>query len=156
MILYKTIDICTKSWYFVVMEITRAIENEEKDKMLERVCTFFHFEHTALAEKDLKATIKELCVVRLLKAIGLTKGIYNHKSEFFNFFATIMGEAVCQKLDINLRIASDELRLVRYNNINFIKEVKAYLDNESQEEAFLDAFNLVDDNKYLIPLLKKI
>lgn len=136
------------------MDKSFLVEYEEKRQIIEKICLFFHFEQPSQNINDELDAIKELCVARLCKAIGLTKGVYNHKSEFFNFFATIMGEAVCEKLGINLRVACDELRLVRYNNINFVKEFKSYLDTKTQEEAFLDAFELVDDNKYLIPLIK--
>ena len=66
-----------------------------------------------------------------------------------------MGEAVCEKVSIKVRIASDELRLVKFNHINLVRETKNYLDTESVEEAFLDAFELVDEFKYLIPYLKR-
>ena len=131
------------------------IENETKknEQTIKRVCDFFRFEKPKITSLNLKDAIKEICVARLCKAIGLST--YNFKSDFFDFFSNIMGEAVCEKLSINVRIASDELRLVKYNHINLVKETKGYLDNETVEEAFIDAFNLVDNFKYLIPYLKK-
>ena len=154
MILYKTIDICTKSCYFV--DMNKIVENDiGKEQAVKKVCDFFRLDSHTTAEIYAGDIIKELCVARLCKAIGLAYKD-NFKSEFFNFFSCIMGEAVCQKLGLNIRIASDELRLVKYDNVNLVKEVKSYLDNETVEEAFLDAFNLVDNFKYLIPMLKKV
>jgi hypothetical protein len=62
---------------------------------------------------------------------------------------------VCNKLNIKIRIAPDNLRLFRYNKLNLIEEVRNFLDEEDVEEAFIDSFNLVDEYKYLIPLLNK-
>lgn len=130
------------------------IENERaNEQTIKQVCDFFHLDVPIFSSEHIKDKIKEICVARLCRAIGLTK--YNFKSDFFNFFASIMGEAVCEKLQIKLRVASDELRLVKYNHINLVTEAKRFLDTETVEEAFLDAFELVDEFKYLIPYLKK-
>jgi len=67
-----------------------------------------------------------------------------------------MGEAICEKLNINIHVACEELRLIKYEHINLVAEVKSYLENETTEEAFLDAFELADRFKYLIPKLKKV
>lgn len=126
----------------------------ERENIIKKICTFFNIERPILTSVTTDETIKELCVARLCKSVGLT-GTYNYKSEFFEFFSNIMGEALCEKLNINKHIASDELRFVKYEHINLINEFKGYLDTETIEEAFLDAFNLVDKFKYLIPKIKK-
>ncbi|MBQ9795550.1 MAG: hypothetical protein IJW36_01130 [Clostridia bacterium] len=126
-----------------------CLENEiDKNQAINKVCDFFSIDKSLINRENLTDIIKELCTLRLAKAIGLT--IRLDKSAFFNFFANIMGEAVCQKLEINLRIASDDLRLIRYDNINLVGEMKHYLDTEGVEEAFLDAYNLADRFKYLV------
>lgn len=124
------------------------------ENTIRKICTFFRFEKPNINSCTRNEIIKELCVARLCKSVGLT-GKYNYKSEFFEFFSNIMGEAVCEKLSIKTHIASDELRLVKYEHINLVNEIKSYLDNETVEEAFLDAFELADRYKYLIPDLKK-
>lgn len=130
------------------------IENEiNKTQTINKVCDFFRLVNPNLVSINIKDIIKELCVARLCKAIGVPK--YNFKSDFFDFFASIMGEAICEKLLIRVRIASDELRLVKYNGVNLVKETKNFLDTETVEEAFLDTFELVDNFQYLIPYLKK-
>ena len=125
-----------------------------KDNVLFQICDFLNIEQPNLEITSLKETIKQLCVARLCKAIGLT-GKYNYKSEFFEFFSCVMGEAICEKLSIKMHIACDELRLIKYEHINLVNQIKSYLDSESVEEAFLDAFELLDKFKYLIPKLKK-
>lgn len=125
------------------------------ENTIRKICTFFRFEKPKINSSTTNEIIKELCVARLCKSVGLT-GRYNYKSEFFEFFSNIMGEAVCEKLSIKTHIASDELRFVKYERINLIAEIKSYLDNETVEEAFLDAFELADRYKYLIPELKKV
>lgn len=130
------------------------IENEEKKiETIKKVCDFVKLDVQTFESVDLKSVIKEICVLRLCKAICLP--MFYFKSDFFDFFACIMGEAICRKFSINLRIASDELRLVKYNNINLVNEVFNYLNNEVVEAAFLDAFHLVDKFSYIIPQLKR-
>lgn len=136
------------------MEIN--VENTKSNQqIIKKICSFFRLENMHLKSEDLIDNIKELCVARLCKSIGLT-GKYNYKSDFFEFFSSIMGQAVCEVLQINVNIACDELRLIKYNHINLIQEVVQFLTTETQEEAFLDTFDLVDRFKYLIPQLKKV
>lgn len=94
--------------------------------------------------------IKRLCILRLMKAVGVS-GKFNCKSDFFEFFSSVMGEAVCEKLNINIKIAPDKLRLIKYENINFVTAFKEFLNNDLLDEAFLDAFTLADKYKHLIP-----
>ena len=124
------------------------------DAEIEKIYEFFNMNNIKLHGETLQDFIKELCVARLCKAVGLSN--YNYKSDFFNFFANIMGEAVCEKLEIKAHVACDDLRFCKFEHINLIKTVKSYLDKSSVEEAFLDAFELVDKFKYLIPKLKKV
>lgn len=125
-----------------------------KDNITFQICDFLNVEQPRTEVISLRETIKQLCVARLCKAVGLT-GKYNYKSDFFEFFSCIMGEAICEKLSIKMHLACDELRLIKYEHINLVNKIKSYLDNESVEEAFLDAFELLDKFKYLIPKIKK-
>ena len=127
----------------------------DREIIIEQICNFFNIKRPQMYSVGTNEAIKELCVARLCKTIGLT-GRYNYKSEFFDFFSKIMGEALCEKLSLKTHVADDELRFVKYEHINLIKELKYYLDTETIEEAFLDAFNLADRYKYLIPQLKKV
>ena len=147
--MYKTIDICTKLCYFVVMNALILNENMDKEKVILRICEYFNMEKPQIFSSTAKEAIKEICVARLCKAIGLT-GKCNYKSGFFDFFSDVIGEAVCEILSIKIRIASDEIRLFKYEHINLVEEVKKYFLNESIEEAFLDAFELIDRFKYLV------
>ena len=135
--------------------MNKDIENEiEEEQALKKVCKFFRLENPAIKSCEAKDAIKEVCVIRLCKEMGLSK--FDHKSDFFDFFSSVMGEAVCLKLNIQKKIACDELRLVKYDHINLVQECKSYLDKETITEAFIDAFDLIDKYKYLIPTLKKV
>ena len=122
---------------------------------IKQICDFLNLEKPNLNAETTQEAIKELCVARLCKAVGITRS-YNYKSDFFNFFGCVMGEAICEILSLKAHVACDELRFVRYERINLIGEIKSYLENETVEEAFIDAFDLVDRFKYLIPKLKKV
>ena len=150
--LYKIFDICTKMCYFVGM-IHINNRTADREQSLMKVCQFLKIERDIVNSSTTEEAIKEVCVARLCKAIGVS-GVYDYKSEFFNFFGCVMGEALCEKLSIKLHIASAELRLVKYEHVNLIDELRFYLDNEPVEEAFLDAFHFLDKFKYLIPKLK--
>ena len=122
---------------------------EDHEKTIKKVCEYLKIERPKMFSTTINEAIKELCVARLCKAVGIT-GTYNYKSEFFNFFASIMGEAVCEILGIKVHVASAELRLIKYEHINLVEQVRYYLETETIEEAFLDAFELADRFKYLI------
>lgn len=125
-------------------------DNEiERERVVAEICKFLGLERPKMYSHTVIDAVKELCVARLCKSIGIT-GTYNYKSDFFNFFSSIMGEAVCEKLNLKIHVASDALRLVKYEHINLVEEAKAYLNNETIEEAVIDTFNLADRFKYLI------
>ena len=134
---------------------TININKTERVDILEKVSSFLKLKQQTLKSLTARDGIKELCVIKLCKVIGLS-GNYNYQSEFFNFFSSIMGEAVCERISIKIRVAPDELRLIKYEHINLVQTVMFFLETKSLEEAFLDAFNLADRFKYLIPKLKKV
>ena len=152
MILYKSIDICTKMCYFVDMN-NENMDEIERMQIIKKVCDFLKMEVPNLENKTTEESVKHICVVRLCKAIGLS-GVKNIKSDFFDFYSCIIGEAICEKLKIKLRIASDELRLVKYNQINLIDRAKQCLNNDFLEEAIIDTFELADEFKDVMYLIK--
>jgi hypothetical protein len=88
-------------------------------------------------------------VAKLCEVLGISC-VVNYKNKMFEIFSSVMAEAVCQKLNIKKHIASDNIRLVKYNGINFVEKAKEFLDVEDIEEATLDIFNFVDENKSLL------
>ena len=125
----------------------------ERAQIIKNICDFFKMEVPNLDNKSIEDAVKYICVVRLCKAIGLS-GVKNIKSDFFDFYSCIIGEAVCEKLNIKLRIASDELRLVKYNQINLIDRAKQCLENDLLEEAIIDTFELADEFKDVMKIIK--
>lgn len=93
--------------------------------------------------------IKKICVEKLCDVIGI-KCKCNYKNQFFNYFSSVTGEAVCQLLNIPIVIAEDNYRLFKYNHINFVDYVKNLLDSDNMEESFADIFKFLDDNKNFI------
>lgn len=128
--------------------------NELNKEVVDNISSFLKLKNYQIQSKTTKMAIQELCVVKLCRVVGLT-GYFNYQSEFFSLFSNVMGEAICNHLGIRICIACDELRLIKYERINLIDCVKEFLLNESLEEAFLDAFELMDKFKYIIPQLKK-
>lgn len=122
---------------------------QEKENIINGICSYLKIEQPVLHSLTLKEEIKELCVARLCKSIGI-KCEYNYKSNFFEFFSNITAEALCNKLKIKIRIAPDHLRLFRYERVNLVDEVRKFLENDDIDEAFIDSFNFIDRFKYLI------
>lgn len=127
--------------------------NIDREILIEKVCDFLKISKPNLHSETNKEIIKELCVARLCKSVGINCK-YNYKSEFFEFFSNIVGEALADKLNLNIRVAIDELRLIKYERKNLVQEARRFLDNDNIDEAFLDAFKLVNDFKYLIIKLR--
>ena len=130
------------------------MDEKEKGQIIKKICNFFKMEVPNLDNQSIEEMVKRICIIRLCKAIGLS-GVKDIRSDFFDFYSCVMGEAVCNKLNIKLKIASDELRFVKYNQINLIEKTESYLENEMIEEAIIDTFELVDEFKEVINLIKK-
>lgn len=116
-----------------------------------KICDYLEIKQPKLHSNTAVEIVKELCVAKLCLAIGLT-GKYNYKSDFFTFFSEIMGEAVCCKLSINLRIARDEIRLIKYEGVNLVEQAKNLLENELIEESVLDIFEMADKYKQIVKI----
>ena len=129
--------------------ITNKSRSSQENEMLSKVCAFLQMDMPNLTEQSFDRAVKELCVIRLCKAIGI-RNIYNCKNKFFKFYATVIGQAVSDILNLKLVIAPAELRLVKYNGINFVNRIKDYLQNEDMDEAMIEAFDLIDDNKDIV------
>ena len=81
----------------------------DRDSIINKICVFFKMDCPILQSTTIQETIKEICVARLCKSIGI-RCEYNYKSTFFEFFSQIIGEAVCDKLHIKLRIQPKQHR----------------------------------------------
>lgn len=136
------------------MKVSDVGSFEEK-KIIDMVCEYLHIQIPDQFNTSIKDMIKELCSAKLCDVIGI-RCAYNPKNDFFNFFSTIMGEAVCIKLHLKITIAPNILRVVRYEGVNFVNTAYHLLNNEDVDEAFIDAYNLVDRYKYLIERIKKV
>lgn len=124
------------------------------NNVLKRVEDFLGLTKDVYTESSLIENIKEICVARLCVSVGV-ECCYNYKSDFFEFYSEIFGQAICDILGLRLTIASDELRLIKYNHINLVEEVKKYILEKEMEEAVLDSFNLIDGFQFLIPHHKR-
>ena len=95
--------------------------------------------------------VKELCVAKLCAVLGVNCA-HNCNNDLFEIFSCIMGEAVCELLHIHVHIAKEDLRLVRYSGINFIKKSYQILEMKEIDEAVLDIFIFIERNKNLLGL----
>lgn len=127
--------------------------NIDQNSIKRKVCDFLNMEPIQMETTSIVAFIKEFVSKKLCEVVGLT-GNFNHRTPFFDFFSSIMGEAVCEVLNIKIRIACDELRLVKYSGINLIDKAVEYLNTQSIDEAFLDTFEMVDKFKFLVEKIK--
>jgi len=121
----------------------------DTSKEFKKVKDFLNMQNFSVHNISLKENIKEICVAKLCEVVGI-KCEYNYKNEFFNYFSSVTGEAICQLLNIPIVIAEDNLRLFKYNHINLVEKVKELLNNEFLEDAYIDVFQFLDDNKHYV------
>ena len=107
----------------------------DRNKIVKEVCDFLEVNNNFQFDK-IEDFIKGACIKKLCKVVGLT-GNVNLKSKFFQFFASIIGEAICLKLKIKKHVACDELRLVKHEGINLVDRVVYFLENESPYECVI-------------------
>ena len=81
----------------------------------------------------------------MFDAIGVGNK-YNSKNRFFGFVSLVVGQAVSDVLNLGINVAPDYLRLIKFDGINFVNQIKQYLQTEDIEQAMIDAFDLCDDN----------
>ena len=108
--------------------------NEENLKEIRRFLELNDFKFEP--EEEIEQA-KAMCVAKLCEVLGIGCA-YNYKGPMFQIFSSVMAQAICQKLKINKNIATDNLRLVKYDGVNFIEKAKRFLDTEDIEEATLD------------------
>lgn len=113
---------------------------------------YLKLEEFELKSVEIIENIKELCVARLCREIGITFR-YDYKSEYFRLFSNVVGEAVCRVLDIKVTVGSPVVRLVRYNGVNLVDKACELLKTESLEEAFVDLYNITEEFKKIVPKL---
>ena len=99
--------------------------------------------------QPIEEQIKELCIKKLCESIGI-KCVYNARNIFFNFFASIAGEAVVIKLHINIKVDKNNLKCFKFNDINLIYYAMFLLDSEYVSEAIIDIYELADRFKWVI------
>ena len=121
--------------------------NLEKERIFNRVCTYLEIEKPIMYSNTIEDGVKELCVARMCKSIGIK--CYNYKNKLFNFYATVTGEAVSQELGLKLQIASAEIKFIKYDKINLINQIRFFLISSDIDEAFVEAYNFLDKYKYL-------
>ena len=132
-----------------------TIKENNLQEIVSNITEYLNLNKIDLTSNTLTENIKELCVAKLCNIIGITCK-YNYKSDFFELFSSLTGEALCEKFNLKIHIANDELRLIKYERINLVEKAKSFFLNENIEESILDIFNLADKFKYLIPNLKKV
>ncbi len=86
--------------------------------------------------------------MKICKILGI-KCPCDYKNGFLDFFASVMAEAISESLNLNVRVACAELRLIRYNHKNLIGEVQFFLGKTDIEEAFVDSFNFLERFKFV-------
>ena len=130
-------------------ELTKEIETMDKLK------DFLNFTPSFFKSECLTDKVKEMCVAKLCDAIGI-RCEYNYKNIFFDFFSSIMGQAISEKLNLNLCLDDYNLRFVKFESVNLIKSAGVILDCKEIDEAFIDVYELADKFKWVMRELKKV
>ena len=129
--------------------ITNKSRVENQEQIFEKVCSFFEMSMPNLTETDFVRQFRELCLIKLFDAIGVGNK-YNGKNRFFGFVSLVVGQAVSDVLKLDIEVAPSYLSLIKFDGINFVKQIKQFLQTEDIEQAMIDAFDLCDDNSKTI------
>lgn len=124
-------------------------ENSMIDETIKTIKQFLDMEDYEFISEEKDEQIQEICVAKLCDILGV-EFAYNCQSGMFQIFSIVLSEAISQRLRLGVRFASDELRLVKYNGINFIDKAVELINNPDVDEAVLDIFNFVDEHKKLL------
>ncbi len=124
--------------------------------IIDKVCKYMNMDRPFLFSKTADEIVKEICVAKLCKVLGI-KCTYNYKNNFFSIFSMLVGEAVVRILDLKLCIAPYYLSCVKFDGINFIEKAVEILQSSNIEKAIFDVFNFINKYKHLIPqYIKKV
>ena len=126
-------------------------ELAKQEFFLQQVKDYLKLKEYKVHSNLIEENIKELCVVKIFNILGIGCG-YNYRNEYFDIYSSVLGEAICEKLDIKIHIANENLRFIKYEGVNFIDKSVKFLEKEELEEAVLDIFNFVENNKKLITI----
>lgn len=128
--------------------------NQQREMALNKVFSYLKIDNFNVSSEDACEAIKELCVARLCKSMGI-RCKYNYKNDFFEFFSSVTAEAVCRHLNLKYNIVDEFFKFYRFEHINLLEEVENLIKNEDVDEAFIDIFLLMDQFKYLMPMFNK-
>ena len=131
------------------------LELQKETEKLEKLQNYLNFAPSFFKSKCLTEKVKEICVAKLCDAIGI-RCDYNYKNIFFNFFSSIMGQAISEKLELNLCVDEFNLRFVKFENVNLVKTAGLILERKEIDEAFIDVYELADKYKWVMYELKKV
>ena len=125
---------------------TNEIYNEQT---LKKICKYLRVDREKIQVDNFEDQIKCACVERFYKSLGVKRDC-NNPSKYFNFLSVVAAQAVCNKFNVKLTIAPDKFRCFRYDGFNLIEQVEKYLENESVDLAFTEAFTFLDKYTYLV------
>ncbi|MBE7076574.1 MAG: hypothetical protein E7374_01635 [Clostridiales bacterium] len=107
----------------------------------EKVCDFLKVSHETKDNMP-ESVVREIVECKLKSVLG---EFQKHASkEFLTFLTGVIGQSVCDILNINVRMVNDEFRLLRTENFNIVESSKFILETEDLEEGLLDSFLMID------------
>ena len=144
------VDFCKKLLYSSKMITTNlSHQPHSNEEIIGQVCNFIKLDNPVLNSEKVEENIKDLCITKLCHSIGI-KCACNHKNSFFNFFSSIMGEAIVSKLGFNIKVDEYNLKYIKFNDVNLVYSALFMLESFSIDEAFLKVYNLANAHKHLI------
>lgn len=90
--------------------------------------------------------IKNICIAKMCEVIGVDFKLCLN-SKLFQIFGSILGEAVCVRLMLDIHVANEKLRCAVLAGVNIVEQTLYYLKHFDVDEAVLDAFNYLDEHK---------
>ena len=119
------------------------------EKTFDKICEYLRIDKSKIKAQSFKEKIICACVERYYKSLGVKRDC-NNPSKYFTFLGVITAQAICEKFEIRVNIAPDKFRFFRYDGYNLVEQVGVYLESESIDLAFTQAFTFLDQYTYLI------
>ncbi len=135
------------------MKIDSLCDKRRLNEITAKFSTFLELDYYSYISDNIVDRVKELVVIKLCKILNI-KCECNYNNTSFYFFSTIVGEALADILDCNLRIAPPVLKWLKIKGRNIYNEIKKILNSVPITKAIVDCFNFLDDISNMMSELK--
>ena len=135
----------------------RKTDNLEElcETITQRMCCYLNIDRPILTSLTIEDRVCEIMASKITRIIGI-RCQYNYKNPLINFFSSILGDVVLDKLGFNFTVAH-KFKYIKYNGINFEHEVAKIFDlGLTVDEAIAQSIHFLEENKFYVAELNQV